>query len=61
MKIVYGGRCIPPSLFIMKEQEENQVEISSELLNEDIDNIQYNQEEFDDSGIDEGFAQQIGF
>lgn len=45
----------------MKEQEENQVEISSELLNEDIDNLRYNQEEFDDSGIDEGFAQQIGF
>ena len=48
-------------LFIMKEQEENEVEISSELLNEDIDNVQYSQEEFDDSGIDEGFAQQIGF
>lgn len=45
----------------MKEQEENQVEISSELLNEDIDNLQYNQEEFNDDGIDEGFAEQIGF
>lgn len=45
----------------MKEQEENQVEISSELLNEDIDNIQYNQEEFNDEGIDENFANQIGY
>lgn len=42
-------------------EDENQVEISSELLSEDLDKLQYNQEEFDDEGIDENFANQIGF
>ena len=42
-------------------KDENEVQISSDLLNEDIDNLNYQQEEFDDEGIDEGFAQQIGF
>ena len=42
-------------------KEENEVQISSDLLSEDIDNLDYQQEEFDDEGIDEGFAQQIGF
>jgi len=42
-------------------KDENEVQISSDLLSEDIDNLNYQQEEFDDEGIDEGFAQQIGF
>lgn len=42
-------------------KDENEVQISSDLLSEDIDNLDYQQEEFDDEGIDEGFAQQIGF
>lgn len=42
-------------------EDENEVQISSDLLSEDIDNLDYQQEEFDDEGIDEGFAQQIGF
>ena len=42
-------------------KDENEVQISSDLLSEDIDNLDYQQEEFDDEGSDEGFAQQIGF
>ena len=42
-------------------EDENEVQISSDFLSEDIDNLDYQQEEFDDEGIDEGFAQQIGF
>ena len=42
--------------------EENEVKISSELLNNDYDDIENQiQVEFDDDGIDEGFASQIGF
>lgn len=47
-------------LYIMKK-EENEVEINSELLNKDYDDINYNQEEFNDEGVDEGFASQIGY
>lgn len=47
-------------LYIMKK-EENEVEINSELLNKDYDDIDYNQQEFDDEGVDEGFASQIGY
>lgn len=47
-------------LYIMKK-EENEVEINSELLNKDYDDINYNQEEFNDEGVDEGFANQIGY
>lgn len=47
-------------LYIMKK-EENEVEINSELLNKDYDDVDYNQQEFDDEGIDEGFASQIGY
>lgn len=47
-------------LYIMKK-EENEVEINSELLNKDYDDVDYNQQEFDDEGIDEGFANQIGY
>lgn len=43
------------------KKEENEVEINSELLNKDYDDINYNQEQFDDEGIDEGFASQIGY
>lgn len=43
------------------KKEENEVEINSELLNKDYDEINYNQEEFNDEGVDEGFAKQIGF
>lgn len=43
------------------KKEENEVEINSELLNKDYDDIDYNQEEFNDDGIDEGFASQIGY
>ena len=47
-------------LYIMKK-EENEVEINSELLDKDYDDINYNQEEFNDEGVDEGFASQIGY
>lgn len=47
-------------LYIMKK-EENEVEINSELLNKDYDDVDYNQQEFNDEGIDEGFASQIGY
>lgn len=43
------------------EKEENEVKINSELLNKDYDEINFNQEEFNDEGVDEGFASQIGY
>lgn len=50
-----------PFKYIMKDKEENEIQINSELLDKDYDNLDYNQEEFNDEGIDEGFASQIGY